>query len=220
VKFTDMQFLTIFFGAFLGTASAFALEAWRRYRDRLEQQFEGILAAQAVLLTQRNSLLSFIGQIQSNQNPFANLKYAILNFSPQSIDFSKLAFLGAASDPQLILELDVAQELYRNAINTAELRNKMLDEYLKHPGTRLENLDETGDKLRALGDPHLAKNVRQINELAWLAIQKAEKKNHETFNRLYKFARKQFPRQKKMPFAIPKTPVNTPTPPAPAEIKQ
>jgi len=214
------QFLTIFLGAFLGTASAFALEAWRRYRNRIEQQFEAVLGAEAVLLIQRNSLLSFIGQVPSGQNPFANLKYAILNFSPQSINFSTLAFLGAASDPQLILELDVAQEIYRNAINTAELRNKMLDEDLNHPRTRLESLDETGDKLRAVGDPHLAKNVRQINELAWLAIQKAEKKNHETFNRLYKFARKQFPRQKKMPFAIPKTPVNTPNSPTQAEIKQ
>jgi len=199
-----MQFLTIFFGAFLGTASAFALEAWRRYRDRIEKQFEGILAAEAVLLTQRNSLLSFIGQTPNGQNPFANLKYAILNFSPQAIDFSKLAFLGAGSDPQLILELDVEQENYRNAVNTAELRNKMLDEYLKHPGTRLESLDNTGDQVKAIGDALLAKNVREINELAWLAIQKAESKNHEIFNRLYKFAMKRFPKQKRMPFAVPK----------------
>lgn len=211
-----MQFVTIFFGAFLGTASAFALEAWRRYKDRTEQQFEGVLAAEAVLLTQRNSLLSFIGHAPSGQNPFANLKYAILNFSPQSIDFSKLAFLGAASDPQLILELDVAQEIYRNAVNTAELRNKMLDEYLKHPGTRLESLDDTGEQVRAIGDPHLAKNVRQINDLAWLAIQKAEKKNRETFNRLYKFAMKKFPGEKRMPFALPKKSVETSDSPATA----
>ncbi len=212
-----MQFLTIFFGAFLGTASAFALEAWRRYRNRIEQQFEGVLAAEAVLLSQRNSLLSFMAQVPSGQNPFDNLKHVILDFSQQSIDFSRLAFLGAASDPQLIVELDVAQEIYRNAINTAELRNKMRDEYLKHPGTRLETLDEAGDQVRAVGDPHLAKNVRQINQLAWLAIQKAEKKNHETFNRLYKFAMKKFSREKRMPFAIPKKPVKTPNPTSPEQ---
>jgi hypothetical protein len=171
-----MQFLTIFFGAFLGTASAFALEAWRRYRNRVEQQFEGVLAAEAVLLSQRNSLLSFIDKVPSGQNPFANLKYIIVSFSQQSIDFSKLAFLGAASDPQLIVELDVAQEGYRQAVHAAELRNKMLDEYLNHPGTRLEALDDTTDNVRAIGDAWLAKNVRQINELAWLTIQKADKK--------------------------------------------
>jgi hypothetical protein len=214
-----MQFLTIFFGAFLGTASAFALEAWRRYRNKIEQQFEAVLAAEAVLLIQRNSLLSFTAQFPNGQNPFANLTYVILAFSPQSIDFSKLAFLGAGSDPQLVLELDVAQGLYRNAINTAELRNKMLDEYLNHPGTRLENLDETGDQVKAIGDARLAKNVRQINQLAWLAIQKAEKKNHETFDRLYKFAKKKFPREKKMPFALPKQPLDTLYPIIPEQVK-
>jgi len=121
-----------------------------------------------------------------------------------SIDFSKLAFIGAASDPQLILELDVAQESYRNAVNTVELRNKMLDEYLNHPETKLENLRENTDQVRAIGDARLAKNVRQVNEPAWLAIQNAEKKNQETFDRLYKFAISKFPREKKMPFAVPK----------------
>src|SRR4051794_28904504 len=107
-----MQFLTIFFGAFLGTASAFALEAWRRYRNRVEQQFEAVLATEAILLIQRNSLLHFMGQLPDGHNPFDNLKHVILTFSKQSVDFSKLAFLGASSDPQLLLELDVAQEGY------------------------------------------------------------------------------------------------------------
>jgi hypothetical protein len=172
----------------------------------MEQQFEAILAAEAVLLLQRNSLLSFMNQAPNGQNPFANLKHIILSFSQQSIEFSKLAFLGAASDPQLILELDVAQEGYRTAVSTAALRNKMLDEYLNHPKTRLETFDDTTDQVRAIGDARLAKNVRQINELAWVAIQKAEKQNHETFNRLYKFAMSRFPSEKKMPFALPRKP--------------
>jgi hypothetical protein len=208
----EMQFVTIFFGAFLGTASAFALEAWRRYRDRTEQQFEAVLATEAVLLIQRNSLLSLLRQAPSGHNPFANLKHLIFNFSPQSIDFSKLAFLGAGSDPQLILELDVAQENYRNAIRSAELRNKMLDEYLNHAGTKVRYLDQTGNEIEVTGEPRLANNIRQINELAWLAIQRAETKNHETFDRLYNFAKKRFPREKKMPFAYKKLPTATPNP--------
>lgn len=200
-----MQFLTIFFGAFLGAASAFALEAWRRHKNRVEQQFEAVLAAEAVLISQRNSLLSFMTQVPTGQNPFANLKHVILTFSQQSIDFSKLAFLGAGSDPGLIIELDVAQEGYRSAISTAELRNKMRDEYLKHPGTSLKHLDAADAQAKAI-----TKDLRQINDLAWLAIQKAEHKNQETFIRLYKFAMKRFPREKKMPYAIPKNRTNMP----------
>jgi len=56
-----------------------------------EQQFEG-----APLLSHRNSLLSFISQVPSGQNTLANLKYVILNFSQQSIDFFEARFLGAA----------------------------------------------------------------------------------------------------------------------------
>ncbi|HEV3098172.1 MAG TPA: hypothetical protein VGY75_00505 [Candidatus Udaeobacter sp.] len=53
-------------------------------------------------------------------------------------------------------------------------------------------------------DPRLAKNLKQANDLAWDAIQRAEKDNHETFVRLYRFAMKRFPKEKKMPYAIPK----------------
>jgi len=87
----------------------------------------------------------------------------------------------------------------------------MLDDYLNHPETRLEYLDEAAEQMKAIGDPRLAKNVRQINELAWQAIQKAEQKNQETSVRLYKFAMKQFPREKKIPFAIPKSRADLPT---------
>jgi hypothetical protein len=124
-----MQFLTIFLGAFLGTASAFALEAYRRYRRQKDRQLEAVLAAESVLLIQRNSLLSFLQKAPDGQNPLANLKHIILNFSHQAIDFSNLAFLGASEDPQLMLELDVAQESYLNAVNTAELRNVIRDKF-------------------------------------------------------------------------------------------
>ena len=155
-----MQFLTIFFGAFLGAFFSPFLEALRGQKESVSDlSVEGVLAALAVLISQRNALLSLILQVPIGQNPFANLKHVILTFSQRSIDFSPLAFLGAASDPGLILELDVAQEIYRTAVNTAELRNKMLDEYLNHPGTRLEYLDEAGDQMKAIGDPHLAKNM-------------------------------------------------------------
>jgi len=199
-------FLAIFFGWFLGVASTLLFDIWRRHRDKYDQQFEAILLTEVALLLQRNSLLSIMQKVPAGKNPFTNLKYAILNFSSQSIDFSKLAFLGKESDPGLILALDVAQELYRNATRTAELRNKLLDEYLNHPDTKVESLDDSGDQVRATGDPRLAKYVRQANDLVWESIQRAERQSHETFNRLYKFAVKKFPKEKKMPFAIPKPP--------------
>jgi hypothetical protein len=63
----------------------------------------------------------YAGKYRAIKVVFANLKYGILNFSQQSIDSLKLAFLRAASDPQLILELNVAQENYRKRYSIGNL---------------------------------------------------------------------------------------------------
>src|SRR6266446_3724704 len=125
--FSLLQLVTIFTSTFLGTTSAFLLERYRRrhqLRDREreiaaardDRRFEALLGAQGVLLAQANSLAAFLAQFPAGANPFDNLKHIFVGFSKQSIDFSGLAFLGSSHNPQLILDLDVADASYRMAV--------------------------------------------------------------------------------------------------------
>lgn len=170
---------------------------------RVDQEFQAVLAAETALLSQRNSLLSFKQGSASGRNPFDNLKHILVGFSKQSIDFSKLAFLGTGDDPQLIIELDVAQESFRMAVETTALRNKLLDNYFSHPETEIVSLDEETGIIRAKGNTLLARNLRQVNEAAFESFNRAEEINIKTFDRLYKFAVDRFPHEKKMPLPPP-----------------
>ena len=138
--FSLVQRISIFASAFFGTTSAFLLERYRRrhqLRDRKreiaavrdDRRFEALLGAQGVLLAQANSLAAFLAQFPAGANPFDNLKHIFVGFSKQSIDFSGLAFLGSSHNPQLIIDLDVADASYRMAVDTAAPRQRSINPF-------------------------------------------------------------------------------------------
>lgn len=209
--FSPVQLITIFASAFLGTTSAFLLERYRRrhqLRDREreiaaardDRHFEALLGAQSVLLAQANSLAAFLAQFPTGANPFDNLKHIFVGFSKQSIDFSGLAFLGSSHNPQLIIDLDVADASYRMAVDTAALRNTLLDDFFNHKETEIVTFDEETGAMRAKGNPIIMRNLRQANQISFGAMRRAQELNKETANKLVIFAKKAFPKEKQFPF--------------------
>ena len=59
------------------------------------------------------------------------------------LDFKDLAFVAKSSDPQLLIELDVANETYDLFRRVLEFRNAAIEEFLRHPQTEIENLMPT-----------------------------------------------------------------------------
>jgi hypothetical protein len=127
-----MEFASSLAGAFCGALAAFLLEALRRRREKRERNYEAVLRTQSVLLSQGNSLMNIRVQMEASSGPslFDHLKHAIFGLTQQEIDFHDLAFVGKGRDPQLLIELDVAQESYRYVTRLIELRNKMIDNFL------------------------------------------------------------------------------------------
>jgi hypothetical protein len=212
--FSPVQLVTIFASAFLGTTSAFLLERYRRrhqLRDRekaiaaarSDRHFESLLGAQGVLLAQANSLAAFLAQFPTGANPFDNLKHIFVGFSKQSIDLSGLAFLGSSHNPQLIVDLDVADASYRMAVDTAALRNTLLDDFFNHKETEVVTFDEETGAVRAKGNPIIMRNLRQANQISFDAMKRAQELNTETSNKLAIFAKKVFPKEQKFPFIPP-----------------
>jgi hypothetical protein len=210
--FSWWQVLNTATGSFLGAISAFLLEAWRRSRQRKDRKtesvesrndrrFEALLSVQSVLLAQQNSLAAFLAQFPTGANPFDNLKHILVGFSKQTVDFSGLAFLGESDEAQLIIDLDVADASYRMAVDTAALRNQLLDQFFKHPETEIVQFDESTGMVRALGNKIQLRNMRQSNEVTFDAMTRARGLNAMTSKQLASFAIRNFPDKKRFPFS-------------------
>jgi len=119
-----------------------------------------------------------------------------LRFSEQLVDFRKLTFLAASSDPHLLLDLEVAQESFRFAVDLIEFRNKLLDKFFDDPRTEIKEFDSSTGQVRASGDLRIMTNMRQANEAAFKALCNAQKVNKHARDHFYAFAKKEFPKRK------------------------
>ena len=94
----------------------------------------------------------------------------------------------------------VADASYRMAVNTAALRNTLLDNFFNHKETEIVMFDEETGAVRAKGNPIIMRNLRQANQISFDAMKRAQELNKETANKLVIFAKKGFPTEKQFPF--------------------
>jgi hypothetical protein len=174
----------------------FLAVVWNLLRSK---DYEAILRTQAVLLSQGNSL-GWVAKEYPGKDRFDNLKTIVLGLTRQMISFDDLAFLGRSSDPQLIIELDVANESYDHFRRLIEARNKGIEEFFQDSGTEIREFDRETGQIRAMGSQRLMFNMRQANETLSKALHHAKQVNEATAQRLLSFARKEFPGQQ-IPYA-------------------
>jgi|ERR1041385_224339 hypothetical protein len=189
----DTSFISALAGAFAGAGAAFYLETRRRRREKRERRYEALLRAQSALLAQGNSLSWFEAQYP-DENRFDNLKTIVLGFTRQLVNFDELGFLGASKRPQLIIELDVANESFDQFRRLAELRNETIEEFFSDPGTEVLEFDESTGRIRAKGSLRLKYKLQQLSEGVSLAFTSAKARNAEAIDAVLKFGRKEFPR--------------------------
>ena len=186
------EFISSLAGAFFGAAAAFLLESRRRKREKRDKEYEAILRTQAALLSQGNSL-GWIEKQYPEKDRFDNLKTIVLGLTRQMISFDDLAFLGRSSDPQLIIELDVANESYDHFRRLIEVRNVAIEDFFRDAGTEIREFDRETGRVRAVGSERLLFSMRQANEALSKALDHAKQINDATARRLLSFARSEFP---------------------------
>ncbi len=201
------EFISSLAGAFFGAAAAFLLESRRRRREKRESEYEAILRAQAVLLSQGNSL-GWVENQYPEKDRFDNLKTVVLGLTRQMIDFQDLAFLGRSSDPQLLIELDVANESYDHFRRLIEYRNTTIEEFFRHPETEIRQFDSNTGHIGAAGSQRLTFKIRQATEALSNSLAHAKKVNTDTAHRLLQFARTEFP-GRKVPYPREDQPTST-----------
>jgi len=94
----------------------------------------------------------------------------------------------------------VADASYRMAVDTAALRNTLLDDFFNHKETEIVTFDEETGAVQAKGNRIIMRNLRRINQASLHAMKRAQDLNQETANKLVTFAKKAFPEEKQFPF--------------------
>lgn len=189
---SSTEFISALGGAFFGVAGAYSLESRRRRREKRDREYEATLRTQAVLMSQANSI-GWAAEDYPSEDSFDNLKTIVLGLTRQMLDFKDLAFVAKSSDPQLLIELDVANESYDFFRRLHDARNAAIEEFLRHPGTEIKRFDAKTGEVAAEGPQLLLFKIRQTNSGVARSLAKAKRVNDATLQRLLAFAHSNFP---------------------------
>jgi len=197
--FASREFVSALAGAFCGAFAAFVLESRRRRQEkidkRIDTEYEALLRVQAVLLSQGNSL-GWVYKQYPEASRFDNLKTIVLGLTRQLIDFKDLSFLGRSSDPQLLIELDVANETYDQFRRLVGYRNETIEVFFRHPETEILQFNKETGLIGAKGSPRLTYNVREANAAVSNSLVRCTEVNQKAIKRLVLFAQTEFPGRK------------------------
>ena len=179
-------------GVIVGAFLAAWLESKRRRREKRDREYEAFLRTQAVIISQGNSL-GWIAKDYPSPDSFDNLKTTVLGLTRQMLDFKDLAFVAKSSDPQLLIELDVANESYDFFRRLLESRNAAIEEFLRHPEIDIKGFDANTGKIAAEGPQLVLFKMRETNRAVPRSLANAKRVNETTMRRLLTFAHKEFP---------------------------
>jgi hypothetical protein len=200
--FSSTEFVSALGGAFFGAGGAYLLESSRRRREKRDREYESFLRTQAVIISQGNSL-AWIAKLYPSPDSFDNYQTIVLGFTRQMLDFKDLAFIAQSSDPQLLIELDVANERYDFFRSLLQSRNATIEAFLRHPGTVITQFDANTGKFQSGGPLHLIFNVGQTNREAAKSLASARRANETVMRRLWAFAQKEFPKRRALHASLP-----------------
>lgn len=185
------EFISALAGAFFGVTGASWLDSRRRRHEKRDREYEALLRTQAVIISQGNSL-GWIAKDYPSADSFDNMKTVVLALTRQMLDFKDLAFVAKSSNPQLLIDLDVANESYDFFRGLLESRNAAIEEFLRHPETEVKQFDANTGRVAAEGPQQLLFKMRQTNSAVSKSLANAKRVNETTMQRLLTFAQKEF----------------------------
>jgi len=112
------------------------------------------------------------------------------------VDLKDISFLGEGPDPQLLLDIHVAEQSYRNTINCINSRNALLKDLFSRSDTIVSKLDRVSGEMTFKGDLRLIHSVESSNQLVFDWGKKANSRLADVIDRMARYIQMQFPRRK------------------------
>ena len=185
------------FGAFFGSLSAFYLGRVQQRSDRDEKRHAALIATQYALMSQWNIVeairVQHLEEFRGDPGRFTKLKLYWFPMSPSFVPFSELTFVLETKDPNILLEIHLAEQNYRGSAEALQLRNQELKKFYENPRVSHEIRDfETGAGIAAASQKDII-FLRQATDALYVSVDRTLPRLTDAVEKLEKRIKSMFP---------------------------
>jgi hypothetical protein len=183
------------FGAFFGSLSAFYLGRLQQQSDRREKRHAALIAAQYALMSQWNIVeairIQHLEDLRSDPSRFTKLKLYWFPMSPSFVPFHDLTFVLETKDPNILLQIHLAEQSYRGCAEALQMRNR--EKFYENPRVshQIRNL-ETGAGVAAASQKDLI-FLRQATDALYVSVDRTLPRLTSAIEELEKLIKSMFP---------------------------
>ena len=171
-------FFAAAFGACFGSLSAFYLGRVQQHSDRREKRHAALIATQYALMSQWNILEAIRAQhLEDLRNDPIRLYW--FPMAPSFVRFAESTFVLETKEPNLLHEIQLAEQNYRACSQALEIPNQGLQKFYDNPRVshHVRNF-ETGAGVAAASDRDLL-FLRQATDGLYIAVDRTGRGHSE-----------------------------------------
>jgi hypothetical protein len=185
------------FGAFFGSLSAFYLGRVQQWKDRRQKQHGALIATQYALMSQWNIVeairVQHLEDLRSDPIRFTKLKLYWFPMAPAFVPFADLTFVLETKDPNLLHEIQLAEQNYRACEQALRMRNQELQKFYENPRVSHHIQDfETGAGVATASNRELL-FLRQATDGLYTAVDRALPRFVAAIHKVEKLITSMFP---------------------------
>lgn len=184
-------------GAFLGSLSAFLLQALWQSTQEKSQRHGALLNAEFALSMQLNLLVNirnqYLEECREHPERFMRLVLFYGSTDAPQVDFGSLGFIAVKDDASVLHKVQMAQSSYLTALSALETRNSLMaDSY--ESATQTGPIDfETGEAPVTL-DGRKARILKGITDSLYTAVDHAIELQHAGIAELAAVSKRLYPK--------------------------
>lgn len=195
--------ISIFFGAVVGALVGLYFERSKAKKAEQKCRRGDLLEAQMILMCHINSLLDEkrkIEPIRKMPDRERMMPEIVHTFDQVSIDIRKLSFLLDGSDPNLVMDVYLAEQCYRNTCNAFNVRNEKLKAF--QAGIEIQHFDLNTGASGGVGNLPDLKLLRDATDAVFDCLDDALDRHLIAMKKLKDHAKKLFPKDNFPTFAL------------------
>lgn len=192
-------------GAFLGSGSAFILEAWRRKREETEARYSALFRTQLDFITQLNTLLvitkQYLDAHREDPDRFMKLIPFHTGMTGMRVDFGSLWFIPLIdSDADFVHRLYLAEQPYCTSTDTLEMRNRKVEETIYASDVRVEQFDSKTGQSRVEVDVRKVHLIKSLTDCLYESVDDAIKQQEKAISDICGFIKRAYRGRKSLQY--------------------
>ncbi len=191
------EFVSALSGAFFGALAAYWFQRWSEGKKSADANHSATLAAQLALISQLNIIENFRRQhLDPLRNDTAREFKMLLVYKPSShlsVNFESLSFFLAAKEPNILMQIQVAERCFYSAMDAIDVRNQSMREL--HARSDVEKADISTGHFTVKADPRDIKLLKDNTSALYTSMDDAEAKLSEAIRELKAAGKKLYPKR-------------------------